>query len=83
VTVTLNPDIPDPRCTKVRPDQTLTVVNETTITLTISLGNFKSSLEPRDIYSILVPFGDYLEVGVHQLTVSPCCGAELWLGESK
>jgi len=81
VTVTLNPDIPDPRCAKVRADQTLTIINRTQNTLQVSIGSFSYSLEPGASKVIDTPFGDYLAPGVHQLQVSPCCGSELWLEE--
>jgi len=81
VTITLNVDVPDPRCAKVRPDQTLKVVNNTASPLTMSIGPFKSALLAANSYSVDVPFGDYLLPGVHQLEVLPCCGAELWLVE--
>lgn len=81
VTVTLNADIPDPRCAKVKPDQTLKVINNTVNPLSVSIGNFKTALLAGNSYSIDVPFGDYLAPGVHQLQVSPCCGVELWLEE--
>jgi hypothetical protein len=83
VKVTLNPDIPDPRCTKVRADQKLTVVYQTQDTLQISIGRFTASLGPGKETTFDTSFGEYLEAGVHQLQVSPCCGAELWLEESK
>jgi hypothetical protein len=81
IVVTLNPDIPDPRCTKVRSDQKLTVINHTQNTLQISIGRFTASLEPGKESIIDTPFGEYLAPGVHQLQVSPCCGPELWLEE--
>ena len=81
VTITLNADIPDPRCAKVRPEQTLKVINNTVSPLTVSIGPFKSALLAANEFSIDVPFGDYLQPGVHQLQVSPCCGAEIWLEE--
>lgn len=81
IVVTLNPDIPDPRCTKVRADQKLTIINHTQITLQISIGRFSASLEPGKESIIDTPFGEYLAPGVHQLQVSPCCGPELWLEE--
>lgn len=80
VTISINPDIPDPRCSKVRADQKLTVINQTQNTLQVSIGSFNVSLEPGAKTIIDTPFGDYLAPGVHQLQVSPCCGAELWLG---
>ena len=79
VTVTINPDMPDPRCAKVRADQKLTVVNQTDSTLEISIGKFSTSIESGAQSIIETPFGEYLAPGVHQLQVSPCCGAELWL----
>jgi hypothetical protein len=79
VIVTLNPDVPDPRCTKVRADQKLTVINQTQNTLQVTIGVFTASLEPGEKTIIDIPFGEYLALGVHQLQVSPCCGAELWL----
>jgi hypothetical protein len=79
VKVIINQDIPDPRCAKVRADQKLMVVNHTQDTLQISIGRFTASLESGKETIIDTPFGEYLEVGVHQLQVSPCCGPELWL----
>ena len=63
VTITIYPDIPDPRCAIVRPDQRLQVVNSTQADLQVSLGDFTATLAP----------------GVHQVQVLPCCGPELWL----
>ena len=81
VTINLYPDIPDPRCSQVRPDQILTVSNQTQVTLEVSIGSFKHNLEPGASYTFDTKFGDYLAPGVHQLQVTPCCGAELWLME--
>ena len=81
VTVTVFPDIPDPRCSKVRADQKLTVINQTQNTIQVTIGEFTTSLEPGDKTIFDTPFGEYLAPGVHQLQVSPCCGPELWLGE--
>jgi len=83
VVVTLNPDVPDPRCSKVRPDQKLSVINKTQNTLEVSIGRFTASLEPGAETKFDTPFGEYLAPGVHQLLVSPCCGPELWLEGSK
>jgi hypothetical protein len=81
VTINLYPDIPDPRCSQVRPDQILTVSNQTQVALEVSIGSFKDNLEPGARITFDTQFGDYLAPGVHQLQVSPCCGAELWLME--
>ncbi len=79
VEITLYPDIPDPRCAQVRPEQVLKVLNRTQGTLEVRIGLFATSLEPGGEYTFDVPFGDYLAPGVHQLLVLPCCGPELWL----
>lgn len=83
VEVTLNTDMPDPRCSEVRPDQKLRVINKTQNKLEVSIGSFTASLEPGAETVFDTPFGEYLAPGVHQLMVSPCCGAEIWLEGSK
>lgn len=83
VTVTINTDVPDPRCTKVHPDQTLAVVNNTLNTLVVTIGRFTANVEPGEKTVFATRFGEYLAAGVHQLQVSPCCGAELWLETTK
>jgi hypothetical protein len=83
VTVTINPDVPDPRCSKVKPDQKLAVINKTQNTIEVSLSRFTFSLQPGAEATIDTPFGEYLAPGVHQLQVSPCCGPELWLEASQ
>jgi hypothetical protein len=83
VTVTINADISDPRCTKVQPDQSLVVVNNTLSPLVVTIGRFTANVEPGEKTVFDTPFGEYVEPGVHQLQVSPCCGAELWLETTK
>jgi hypothetical protein len=83
VTITINPDIPDPRCAKIKPDQTLAVVNNTQDPLLVTIGKYAASVEPGEKTMFATPFGEYLAPGVHQLQVSPCCGAELWLEATK
>jgi hypothetical protein len=79
VTMTINPDIPDPRCLVVRPDQKLRVINRRDETLEISLGQLSATLEPGAEHTFEQPFGQLLLPGVHLLSVSPCCGGEIWL----
>jgi hypothetical protein len=81
VTINLYPDIPDPRCSQVRADQILKVNNQTQVTLEVSIGSFIDNLAPGASITFDTQFGDYLAPGVHQLQVTPCCGAELWLVE--
>jgi hypothetical protein len=83
ITVTINIDIPDPRCSRVNPYQTLTVINNTQNPLQVTLGRFIADIEPGEKTIFDTPFGEYLAPGVHQLQVSPCCGAELWLEATK
>jgi hypothetical protein len=84
VVVSINPDIPDPRCSRVRPDQKLTIINSTQNDLEIHVGNaFEADLAPGEKTMINHPFSDYLYPGVHQVDVKPCCGFELWLEETK
>jgi len=81
VVMRLEPGIPDPRCSIVRADQRLRVINRTGGDVTISLGPFSLPL-PADGKTVIGPtFGQYLLPGVHALQVDPCCGGELWLKE--
>jgi hypothetical protein len=79
VEVTLLPGIPDPRCAIVRPDQLLTITNQTGSPVEFTLGQFTALLDHEASYTIETPFGEYLAPGVHALQVDPCCGGELWL----
>jgi len=79
VVVSIYPDIPDPRCIKVREDQRLSVVNRTQNTLEISLGIYEASLASGAETTFDAPFGMYLAPGVHLIQVSPCCSPELVL----
>lgn len=81
VIMTINPDIPDPRCIKVRPAQKLTVINHRGETLQVRIGPFETTILPEDQYLFDQPFGDYLAPGVHVLDVFPCCGGELVLSQ--
>ena len=77
----INPDIPDPRCVVVHPEQQLRVVNRRGEILEISLGESTATLEPGAEHTFELPFGQLLLPGVHVLGVSPCCGGEIWLKE--
>jgi hypothetical protein len=80
VSVSLRPDVPDPRCVRVRPDQHLSVKNETDQTLQVSLAGFHAELAPGQEITFETPFGEYLAPGVHQLiTSAPPGGSEIWL----
>lgn len=86
MTVKIEPDTPDPRCASVGDSQWLRVVNNTgdygrpahTVTVTWMPGHpFK--LQPGESKEFHQHFGDYLAVGVHDLSVGPAYRAEIWL----
>ena len=79
VTITIYPDIPDPRCAIVRPEQRLRIVNSTAIPLQVSLAAFRAEIGPGAGYTFDLPLGEFLAPGVHSVQVLPCCGPELWL----
>lgn len=79
VSVTINPDIPDPRCSFVRPDQHLRVINMRGERVEVSLARLHAEVAPGEDYIFEEPFGALLMAGVHRFDVSPCCGAELVL----
>jgi hypothetical protein len=83
VSVTIRPDIPDPRCSYVRPDQLLRVVNQREEILTVSLAGLETEIAPGDEHVFEQPFGSLLMPGVHRFDVSPCCGAELILNANR
>lgn len=80
VTVTINPDMPDPRCSIVGPDQRLRVVNAREEPIQVKLADLEVNIDPAAEFTFGVSFGQLLEPGVHAFEVSPCCGAELVLG---
>ena len=79
VPVSINVDVPDPRCVRVRPDQHLAIRNNTRDAVEVALGPFSERIEPGESYAIDQSFGDYLAPGVHVLQVSPYSGPEIWL----
>lgn len=81
VTIAINPDIPDPRCSLILPDQMLEVINHREETLTVSIGHLSAEIPPGGSHRFELPFGEYLLPGVHAISVQPCCGAELVLGD--
>ena len=79
VTMTINPDVPDPRCVVVRPEQRLRVVNGREDSITVSLFTLSAQLDPGQQVTFDVTFGELLLPGVHLLDVSACCSGALWL----
>jgi hypothetical protein len=81
VEVTINPDIPSPRCVQVTADQRLRIVNRADQPCDVSLAQFSATLQPGESTDFDMPFGDYLEPGVHRVGMSiyGSSGAEVWL----
>lgn len=78
--ILLRPDIPDPRCIRVKPDQYFSVKNETDQRLQVSIAHFQAEVDPGEEVTFETPFGKYLAPGVHHLTTSaPPGGPEIWL----
>jgi hypothetical protein len=86
LTVRIEPDAPDPRCTRVDGSQSLRVVNRTgdygqsghAVIVTWVPGH-RFTLPPGGSREIKQPFGAYLARGVHVLRVGASYRAEIWL----
>jgi Tfp pilus assembly protein PilE len=82
VSITINPDVADPRCVKVTSTQTLSVTNSTKQEITVSIGGKSLTLPAGATQSISDSFGSYLEPGVHNVHASNYgggSGPEIWL----
>jgi len=79
VTLTIYPDIPDPRCVEVTSEQKLKVVNRRGEPIQVAIGTFEADLAPDEEHIFDLPVGEYLMPGVHLLQVSPCCSPEVVL----
>ena len=74
VTITINADVPSPRCVKVASRQQLKYVNATGAPLRVAFWMFDVQIPPGQEYVFDMPVGEYLTPGVHRLG-----GAEVWL----
>ena len=79
VTIALHPDVPDPRCAVVRPEQVLEILNDRDASRQVSLGPFQFEVPAGSTVRLDRAFGSYLAPGIHLVQVQPCCGPELWL----
>jgi hypothetical protein len=79
VTIALHPDVPDPRCVIVRPDQSLEILNDRDAARSVSIGRFQFEILAGGSFLLEHAFGSFLAPGVHRVQVHPCCGPELWL----
>ena len=71
--------VPQPRCIEVRSDQKLLLINQAPERIEFLLGRFRAALGPGESYAVDLPFGSYLEPGVHSLHVTPHGGPEVFL----
>ena len=84
VTISVEPDIPSPRCSRVTSTQRLHVANNTDEDIEVQIAGFNMRLAAGDEQSVDAPFGSYLAPGVHIMSISSLAGgAEIWLGEAR
>lgn len=88
VVLIIREDVPMPRCAKVRPDQKIRVVNGTEEKMRIGFKDVSPLvLAPRTIeltpqagYTFRIPVNQYLEPGIHHLSVSSRLSSpEIWV----
>ena len=80
-TVVLGIDTAGPRCTRVRPEQRLTIRNETGAAVTVNLthyGTVAMEIQPGETRTFAQRFGDVWTAGVHHLDTS-LYRVEIWL----
>ena len=90
VTVTMDPDVPSPRCVSLHPGQQLRVVNASAllgsppVTITVRWADYAPRvLQPGQSTTYTDAAGSYLAVGVHRIVTAPLYGgggaAQVWL----
>jgi hypothetical protein len=80
VLITVNVDVPSPRCVRVMPEQCLRVANNTPNPVRVQLGRFDITVAPGGAEVLDAPFGEYLAPGVHLMRVSIVAGGPaVWL----
>jgi hypothetical protein len=81
VTITLNPDVPSPRCTIVYASDQLKFVNNTDQLQTVDTGYGQVSLHPHASHVFPQKVGDYWAKGVHRpnTTLYGASDPEIWL----
>ncbi|HVT75553.1 MAG TPA: hypothetical protein VHD87_00875 [Acidimicrobiales bacterium] len=79
--ITLNPDVPSPRCVIVHSENQLTFVNNTDTAQTVDVGYDQATLQPHATHAFPQPVGDYWARGVHRVNMSLYNGSgpEVWL----
>lgn len=78
VVVTLNDDVPSPRCVKVTSTQKLKLVNKRTTTIKAGMYEYTADIAPNGDYTLPLNFGTFLAPGVHRAGMDNFA-AEIWL----
>jgi hypothetical protein len=81
VSIRLNIDVPNPRCTKISPDQKLTLINATDQKISLNYFSYQSQIPVGGSYTFPQAAGLFLAPGVHRITTSLYSGSgpEVWL----
>jgi hypothetical protein len=79
--ITLNPDVPSPRCMIVHSLNQLTFVNNTDTQQTVDTGYDSATLAPHASHAFVENVGDHWAPGVHRVQTSLYAGSgpEVWL----
>jgi hypothetical protein len=80
--ITLNPDVPSPRCVIVHSLNQLKFVNHSDVVVTVETGYDAVELQPQATHLFPQRVGDYWEPGVHIVHAAPLYGSsgvEVWL----
>ncbi|MGA2910538.1 MAG: hypothetical protein ABSE04_01915 [Candidatus Microgenomates bacterium] len=81
ISVTLNPDVPNPRCVIISANQKLTLVNGTSQLISLDYDSYVSKISPGSNYTFPVVASLFLAPGVHVIKTSLYSGSgpEVWL----
>lgn len=63
-------DVPAPRCVQVLPHQKLRLTNRLSAPITVDLADFHTVIQPGQAYLFDRPCGEYLQLGVHRMTIT-------------
>ena len=79
--VEINLDVPNPRCLRVRPDQSLVILNRSDVEIVVRLGPYETQIPPGSEGAMPALLGSYLAPGVHRIEAPPYSGPEIVLGD--
>lgn len=79
VAMVLRPDVPQPRCLEVHGSQRLRIVNERAGAVQLVFAAFELDIPAGQGRLLELPFEEYLEPGIHVVTVDGAPFGEVWL----